>query len=380
MEVLLSEFREIAKNRYEIPGQIKERTGKKILGYFCTYFPAELVHAAGILPVRILGAKRQVIHTETNLPSFGCSFLRTSFELAYEGVLDAFDGFVFSHTCDSMQAVADIWHNVFRNKFVTDILFPVHLTCRHTAAYLQKEFISFQCEIEKHWRLKVSEEGLLNSIRTYNRGRELLNELYNWRRIHPHTLKCSDILSIVISSAIILKEDHNRLLETFMQKLKRQNTDSDSIGSLPKVVLVGNICAFPDIIDIIERSKAIVVDDYLCTGARAFSGMHNLKCGEAALAQITAEYLKKIPCPSKYAGGQDTAETIVNLAQSNGADGVIFLLLKLCDPFSFDYTAYIKKLDQKGYPSLLIQYDMQTDSFSQIQTRIEAFIEILQGR
>jgi len=29
--------------------------GKKIIGYFCTYTPIEIIHAAGFLHVRILG-------------------------------------------------------------------------------------------------------------------------------------------------------------------------------------------------------------------------------------------------------------------------------------------------------------------------------------
>src|SRR5664280_516895 len=35
----------------------KERTGGKVMGYFCCYAPEEMIHAAGALPVRITGGE-----------------------------------------------------------------------------------------------------------------------------------------------------------------------------------------------------------------------------------------------------------------------------------------------------------------------------------
>ena len=31
--------------------------GRKVLGYFCTYTPIEIIHASGFVPVRILGGE-----------------------------------------------------------------------------------------------------------------------------------------------------------------------------------------------------------------------------------------------------------------------------------------------------------------------------------
>jgi benzoyl-CoA reductase/2-hydroxyglutaryl-CoA dehydratase subunit BcrC/BadD/HgdB len=37
-----------------------KREGKKVFGWLCTYVPEEIIHAAGILPVRITGYSNEV--------------------------------------------------------------------------------------------------------------------------------------------------------------------------------------------------------------------------------------------------------------------------------------------------------------------------------
>lgn len=60
VEELISQFNEIYKNMYVGQDQCRFKNSKKTFGYFCAYFPAEIVHAAGMLPIRILCDKRKV--------------------------------------------------------------------------------------------------------------------------------------------------------------------------------------------------------------------------------------------------------------------------------------------------------------------------------
>ena len=52
---VLKEFAAIASKPYDYAREWKDRNNGLVFGYFCTYFPEELGHAAGILPMRILG-------------------------------------------------------------------------------------------------------------------------------------------------------------------------------------------------------------------------------------------------------------------------------------------------------------------------------------
>ena len=54
---ILKQFNDIWELRHEYATDWKKRTGGKVLGYFCTYAPEEVLYAANVLPVRILGLR-----------------------------------------------------------------------------------------------------------------------------------------------------------------------------------------------------------------------------------------------------------------------------------------------------------------------------------
>jgi len=50
-------FKHILQDHHKPAKDWKEKTGNKLLGYFGHYFPEEVVYAAGILPVRVMGRR-----------------------------------------------------------------------------------------------------------------------------------------------------------------------------------------------------------------------------------------------------------------------------------------------------------------------------------
>jgi benzoyl-CoA reductase/2-hydroxyglutaryl-CoA dehydratase subunit BcrC/BadD/HgdB len=59
------------------------------------------------------------------------------------------------------------------------------------------------------------------------------------------------------------------------------------------------------------------------------------------------------------------------------AQGVIFLLLKFCDPHAFDYPYIKQSLDEAGIPVMLMEINDPIPSGGQLKTRFEAFLEML---
>ena len=108
-KAILNEFKETAANSLDYLRDWKSRTGKKILGYFCTNTPEEIIHAAGFLPVRILSSPTTISLAAKHLQSYSCSLVQSSLEAALRGDLNFLDGTVFPHTCDSIQRLSDIW-------------------------------------------------------------------------------------------------------------------------------------------------------------------------------------------------------------------------------------------------------------------------------
>ena len=63
------------------------RPGRKVIGYMPVYVPREIVHAAGMLPLGILGggADMEVIHGDAFYQSYICRIPRSTIEMAING-------------------------------------------------------------------------------------------------------------------------------------------------------------------------------------------------------------------------------------------------------------------------------------------------------
>jgi benzoyl-CoA reductase/2-hydroxyglutaryl-CoA dehydratase subunit BcrC/BadD/HgdB len=65
------------------------------------------------------------------------------------------------------------------------------------------------------------------------------------------------------------------------------------------------------------------------------------------------------------------------MVRQHKAGGVVFLLLKFCDPHAFDYPYLKQFLDDAGIPSLLLEIEDQPPPEGQLLTRLETFVDML---
>jgi benzoyl-CoA reductase/2-hydroxyglutaryl-CoA dehydratase subunit BcrC/BadD/HgdB len=80
----------------------------------------------------------------------------------------------------------------------------------------------------------------------------------------------------------------------------------------------------------------------------------------------------------------EMAKTVMAMVDKYEVDGIVMHSNRSCKPYSlgqYDIQRIVEK--QKGIPSLMLEADMTDErkfSESQIETRIDAFIEILQEK
>jgi benzoyl-CoA reductase/2-hydroxyglutaryl-CoA dehydratase subunit BcrC/BadD/HgdB len=146
-------------------------------------------------------------------------------------------------------------------------------------------------------------------------------------------------------------------------------------GAGKRILMAGSVCEHPDIYPIIEEAGGQVVWDAFCSGARYIEGLID----ETAepLAAIADRYIHRVACPAKHGGLTNRADHLVALAKEKKADGVVFLLLKYCDPHAFDYPYLKAALDREGLPNIVVEVSDQLPALGQLKTRFEAFIEML---
>ncbi len=84
--------------------------GKKIMGYFCSYVPEEIIHAAGFIPYRMRAIENSgTTLADTYFAPTVCSFTRQCFDKALNGDFDFLDGLIFMNGCDHNRRLYDNW-------------------------------------------------------------------------------------------------------------------------------------------------------------------------------------------------------------------------------------------------------------------------------
>ncbi|MDP6602480.1 MAG: 2-hydroxyacyl-CoA dehydratase family protein, partial [Phycisphaerales bacterium] len=79
--------------------------GGKTLGHFQVYFPEELAHAAGMMPVKMCGTMLEPNNADSHFGSYLCSIIKTSLEAALSGGIEL-DIFVSHPICDAARNLA----------------------------------------------------------------------------------------------------------------------------------------------------------------------------------------------------------------------------------------------------------------------------------
>jgi bzd-type benzoyl-CoA reductase N subunit len=360
----------------------KERTGRPVIGFFCCYTAEEIIHAAGALPVRITGADRSMSKSGAHLQSYCCSLARTSLDMALEGELEFMDGTSFVHTCDTMQRLSDIWRLNTGYAFHFDTVLPVRFEGTAAEDYLYDELAAFRRKMEQAVGKDIDDAALKESIRAYNRNRELLAELYRMRRENPEILPSDQALWVTASSALMEKSEHSGLLEELLSDLAQESpppSTGEARGEGGKVPLfgIGSVMDQWQFLKMVEDIGGTLVDDDFCTGHRYFDAP--APDDADPLKSIALRMTSRSLCPCKHRPSDERASCITERVSGSGAKGAIFFQFKYCEPHAFDYPYLKGALDEMGIPTLLLEIEQGSVSIEQLRTRVEALLESIRA-
>ena len=345
---------------------------RKAIGFFCPYVPDELLHAAGFLPLRLMGTPIKMSHVQAHLPSNCCHLVKSSLESLLQGDLDFLQGVIFTQTCDSMQGLSDIWAHQRRLPIHFNLMVPTNLDSEHSRHYLKTEVERFKEFLESHSG-KITPERLKASIQLFNRIREKLGEIYSRRR-RGLTSWSSGFFAQIIRAGYLV--DRARYLELLGELLNALPEQAEEGKDLVPVYLSGNMAHSESYFSLIEEAGAMVVRDDLCSGARTLRLM--VPEDVDPIEALTQRYFTSFFCPTKHKGYRAHQEALLQEVQESGARGVIFLLYKYCEAHYFDYPDLKAALESKGIPCLLLDVEDPSQSLGQLKIRLQAFVEMLQ--
>lgn len=368
---ILSELGFIANNPRKQLDKIIE-SGKKVVGCVPYYCPEELVYAAGMIPFGIWGADgKEISKAKLYFPAFICSLLQSALELGLEGAYDRMKAVMIPVLCDSLKCMGQ---NFKVGVPQVEFLPVIHPQNRKTEA--GKEFLLSQYQ-KLRGRLgeigtPVSDERLTQAISVYNNHRRIMREFTETAAKYP------DLISPLMRSAVIKsgffmdKAEHAKLVEK-LNLLCRTEPVKPWKGK--KIITTGILADSPALLNIFGKNNIAIVGDDIASESRTFRT--DVPLTKDPIEGLALQFADMEGCSVLFDPEKKRGELIAKLAKDLGADGVIVLLTKFCDPEEFDYPFLKHSFDDASIPSMVIEIDRQMINYSQAATAIEAFREML---
>lgn len=368
---MIETYREWYEARHEYAVHWKKKTGGKVLGYFCTYVPEEILYAAGVLPVRILGSHEPQSMTEPHIFAMFCPFSRDCLAQGLLGRYDYLDGIMIAQSCLHIRQAYTSWDLHIPTEFSYYLPMPHHVQSRHAVPFLRAELETFMKKVEDWTGTKISDDDLRRGIDTVNRNRELMKTVYEARKREDVPMSGLEAMYMVVSSQMVDKTEHSRITEDVLNELGRRSTDRSGTHRLMVLGSENDDVAF---VSMVESVGATIVQDDHCTGTRYFWDTVEPNGGDP-LTQIAKRYVDRVPCPTKDWPARRRIERILHFAKDWNVKGAIIIQQKFCDPHEIDIPAIRKALEAAGVKVLFLELDV-TVPVGQFKIRVEAFLEM----
>ena len=344
--------------------------GGKVLGHFQVYFPEEIAHACGMLPVRVRGGKADGIQSSQHFGSYLCSILKTSLDLALTKDL-VLDLFVTSPICDGARNIAGIWGRNFPYK--SQVLhLPQNPNSGGAATFLRAEYARLARDIEAVGGSKLTDSALKRSLTLYNRSRTLMREVYRIRNVTPWKLQAHESLALIGMAGFLPREEFNTLLEAVIPMIEaRPAREQDKM----RVVFEGGFCEVPpfDLLFAVSRS-CYVVDDDLFIGLRWLLG--DVPTDGDPLANLAAAYIDNSSySPVQHDNNKPKERMLLKRVKESRAGAVILAAAKMCEPGLDEQVAYSKALDAENIPYFISEFEENQATFDDISIQMETFLE-----
>lgn len=349
----------------------RERGGK-VLGHFQVYFPEELAHAAGMLPVKIRGAPIDRREADSRFGSYLCSIIRSSLELALSGEL-VVDLFVTHPICDAARNLAGIWGRN-RPESAQILYLPQNPNSSGSIDYLAAEYRRMLDDIEEVMGAPVADEALRASIAVFNTNRRLLRDLYDIKRETPWLLPSHEAYVLTALAGLIPREEHNALLERLLPLIRMRDLQpKDRI----RVVFEGGFCEQPPL-DLLRAIAHFcdVVDDDLLIGLRWITD--DLATEGDPLQVLADGYINHSTySPVQHDLRKPKEDMLLERIRGSRAEACIVSAAKMCEPGLDEQVAYGQALDREGIPYFITEFEENMNSFDHLQLQLETFLENL---
>jgi benzoyl-CoA reductase subunit C len=352
------------------------RPGRKVIGYMPVYVPREIIHAAGMLPLGILGggADMEVIHGDAYYQSYICRIPRSTLELAITGRLDFVDGMMFPSICDVIRNMSGIWQILFKDKYVRYFDAPQNFKDNVGGVYYSHELREFKEGLEKLGGREITAGEIHRSIAVYNENRRWVNRVYDFRSDFPWKAPSAEVYLLMRAGMVLPPEEHTRLMQDYLAAAGAENRP---MRDNCRVILTGAFCEQPPLplIKSLEISGCYIVDDDFMLVNRWL--LEEVPTDGDPIENLSKAFLHhSAQTAAKYeADMAEKGSYLLNAVRRRSADGVIFAAPSFCDPALLDQPMMISRLEALKIPYITLKYAENSGQMQPIREQSGTFAD-----
>ncbi len=350
--------------------------GRKVIGYMPIYVPREIIHAADMLPLGIVGGGDQleVIHGDAYYQSYICRIPRSTVELGLSGRLDFVDGMLFPSICDVIRNLSGMWKLMFPNVYSRYFDVPQNYRDDIGGNFYINELAELRDDLAKIRGKPITDEELRRSIEVYNENRRLICDLYAFRAERPWQAPATEVYLIVRAGLVLPVEEHSAMLRDYLAAARAEERP---MRDNCRIVLTGAFCEQPplNLIKSLELSGCYVVDDDLLLITRWLTA--DVRGEGDPIKNLSLAFLHHSESTAaKYEPNQkEKGQHLVRAVRRSAAEGVIFACPSFCDPALLERPMLQHVLKDAGIPYIAFKYAENSGQMQPIREQAGTFAD-----
>jgi benzoyl-CoA reductase/2-hydroxyglutaryl-CoA dehydratase subunit BcrC/BadD/HgdB len=289
---------------------------------------------------------------------------------------------VIPHTCDSVTRTYEVWKRNLPLPYYHFLNVP-HLDDAPSLEFFTRVLGTFIGSLEQASGRKITRGSLAHAVASYNEQRQAMRGLYELRKRERPPISGVEMIKLLTAVKALPVDESLSLIRQVVSEAEKRKAHG-APRRAPRIMLVGDQIDDTNLVEIIENTGARVVMDDISVGSKFYYA--DAEETDDPIDGIARYYLKKVPLPTFYRGGDVDYKTGLELRfgylrrfiSEFGVDGVVLLVYRNCDPYGLEVPAAMSYIESAGTPVFYVEDDYSASSHARLRTRIEAFLEILE--
>ncbi|MBI2854077.1 MAG: 2-hydroxyacyl-CoA dehydratase [Chloroflexi bacterium] len=351
-----------------------------VVGVLTSHVPEEVIYASGMLPFGVSGSwEASTPFASIHRPSMSCRYCIHVLEAILNGELDFLNGLVSIPYDDDFKT---LWYLIdylgkpgrpYMGTF-NHIMYLPHVNSETTFPMWLTSVHELKDHLQRAADRQISDDSLRKANETYNTTRTLLKKVYELRKREIPAITGAEVLGLVTASRVMPRDLFNRSLTELLPYLEDRKAPLKKAH--PRVLVSSDFLDNPAYIDMIENTGCVVAMDDLDLGSRYI--WNNIDTAIKDPWEAVARRYLDVTSPFMV-NWKKYADQLIGWVREYRIDGVIDFRQLYSYPREYMSTYVVQRLKEAGIPYTFVRRDYHLSGVGMLTTRVEAFVEMLQG-